>query len=70
MFDTNSYLKRNRTREDFKRISRRETEKWGNIGNILTGSISCMNQIDGLYYMAARKMGIKDNTPDIILCSE
>ena len=22
----------------------------------------CMNQIDGLYYMAARKMGIKDNT--------
>lgn len=22
----------------------------------------CMNQIDGLYYMAARKLGIKDNT--------
>lgn len=22
----------------------------------------CMNQIDGLYYMAARKLGVKDNT--------
>ena len=22
----------------------------------------CMNRIDGLYYMASRKLGVKDNT--------
>lgn len=59
MLNTNSYSNEERIK------NKKDLQEGGAVGEhrkYIDRINLCMNQIDGLYYMAARKLGIKDNT--------